>query len=151
MLSRSGTGAAAAELLGRACEIASESESSAQLEVVRELAEDLRLLLAALPPATEGEASPHLLAEGALRCADLANLAACNTPELPEEKRAEGAAAVHLAAGAARALGLLAESGTAALEETPAEYVRRDARSAGWRAALAIRQVEEFLEARSPA
>lgn len=149
MLTRSG--AQAAKLLEEACRSASEVRNSTQLELVRDLAEDLRLSLEALSRIPEGEASPYLLAEGALRCADLANLAACNTPELPEEKRAEGAAAVHLAAGAARALGLLAESGTAALEETPAEYVRRDARSTGWRAALAIRQVEEFLETRPTA
>jgi hypothetical protein len=142
------SGAQAAKLLEEACRPAPEIRRSARLELVRDLAEDLRLSLEALSCIPGGEASPYLLAEGALRCADLANLAACNNPELPEERKAEGAAAVHLAAGTARALGLLAESGTTALEETPAEYVRRDARSAGWRAALAIRQVEEFLETR---
>lgn len=143
-------GGLAADILVRACRPALESGHSVQIEVVRDLAEELKLSLETLSRTPGSDASPYFLAEGALRCADLANLAACNAPELPDGRQAEAAACVHLAAGTARAMGLLAETGAAALDEDSAENVRRDARSAGWRAALAIRQVEEFLEARPP-
>jgi len=48
---------------------------------------------------------------------------------------------VHLAAGAARALIPLVESEAGTLKEPYAENTLRDARSAGWRADLAVRQI----------
>jgi hypothetical protein len=51
-------------------------------------------------------------------------------------------AALHLAAGTTRALIPLIELEAATVNETSAENTLRDARSARWRADLAIRQVE---------
>jgi hypothetical protein len=48
---------------------------------------------------------------------------------------------VHLAAGATRALIPLVESEAGILDEAYAENMLRDARSAGWRADLAVRQL----------
>jgi hypothetical protein len=50
---------------------------------------------------------------------------------------------VHLAAGATRALISLVESETGTPDETYAENTLRDARSAGWRADLALRQISD--------
>jgi len=129
-------GALAAGLLVDACR--PHSGDTLRLEVVRDLALDLRHRLEAL--AGEGFAADSLV-EAALACADLATLAACNLPALPDGDRPLATAAVHLAAGAARALIPLIESEAGTLEEPNAENTLRDARSAGWRADLAVRQL----------
>lgn len=135
----------AASLLQNACNAALRYRSSGdslQLEVVRDLAGDLKLSLEETPRTEDREAPPELLIEASLRCADLANLAACNAPHIPEEHRPGALAAVHLAAGTVKALNLLA--GTMGSDSPDAGNLLRDARSAGWRADLAIRQMEEF-------
>jgi hypothetical protein len=129
-------GALAAGLLVDACR--PHSESSLRLEVVRDLALDLGRRLDAL--AGEDFAADSLV-ESALACADLATLASCNLTAIPDGERPLAAAAVHLAAGAARALIPLVESEAGTLEEAHAENTLRDARSAGWRADLAARQL----------
>jgi hypothetical protein len=129
-------GALAAGLLVDACR--PHSESSLRLEVVRDLALDLGRRLEAL--AGEDFAADSLV-ESALACADLATLASCNLTAVPDGERPLAAAAVHLAAGAARALIPLVESEAGTLEEAHAENTLRDARSAGWRADLAARQL----------
>jgi hypothetical protein len=129
-------GALAAGLLVDACR--PHSESSLRLEVVRDLALDLGRRLEAL--AGEDFAADSLV-ESALACADLATLASCNLTAVPDGERPLAAAAVHLAAGAARALIPLVESEAGTLEEAYAENTLRDARSAGWRADLAARQL----------
>jgi hypothetical protein len=82
------------------------------------------------------------LVEATLACADLATLAACNLQALSENDRPLAMAALHLAAGTTRALIPLIELEAATVNETSAENTLRDARSARWRADLAIRQVE---------
>jgi hypothetical protein len=129
-------GALAAGLLVDACR--PHSESSLRLGVVRDLALDLGRRLEAL--AGEDFAADSLV-ESALACADLATLASCNLTAVPDGERPLAAAAVHLAAGAARALIPLVESEAGTLEEAHAENTLRDARSAGWRADLAARQL----------
>jgi hypothetical protein len=129
-------GALAAGLLVDACR--PHSESSLRLGVVRDLALDLGRRLEAL--AGEDFAADSLV-ESALACADLATLASCNLTAVPDGERPLAAAAVHLAAGAARALIPLVESEAGTLEEAYAENTLRDARSAGWRADLAARQL----------
>jgi hypothetical protein len=129
-------GALAAGLLVDACR--PHSESSLRLEVVRDLALDLGRRLDAL--AGEDFAADSLV-ESALACADLATLASCNLTAIPDGERPLAAAAVHLAAGAARALIPLVESEAGTLEGAYAENTLRDARSAGWRADLAARQL----------
>jgi hypothetical protein len=129
-------GALAAGLLVDACR--PHSESSLRLEVVRNLALDLGHRLENL--AGEGTSTDSLI-EAALACADLATLAACNLPALPDNDRPLAAAAVHLAAGATRALISLVESEAGTLNESHAENTLRDARSAGWRADLAVSQL----------
>ncbi len=137
-------GAGAASLLQSACAQSRDSADVPRPALVRELATDIRDQLEALALLAASEPSPDLMAEAALRCADLANLAACNLDGLPAPEAARAAAGVHLAAGAIRAIRLLAESepddpagsGAAAL---------RDVQGAGWRADLAVRQVEELL------
>lgn len=120
------------------------SRSSFQLEVVRDAALDLQRQLEVLAGFGEGDAiSVDLLAESALRCADVANLAACAVPELPEEAVPAAISATHLAVEAIRALYPLIEELAGELqEEAHAEYVLRDARGAMWRADLVIRQLE---------
>ena len=113
--------------------------NSLRMDVVRELALDLGRRLEALADSGDTDA----LIEAAHACADLATLAACNIHDLTKEGRPLATAAVHLAAGAARALISLSESKTSPLDETHAENTRRDARSAGWRADLAVRQIED--------
>jgi hypothetical protein len=131
------TGARSARLLGEACRTALASGGPPlRLEVVRNLAADLERELDAL--ARSEEAPTDLLAEAALRCADLATLAACNAGAgLPE-----AGAVVHLAAGAARALRLLVEAESDSLGSEHAENVLRDVRGVGWRVDLAVRQIE---------
>jgi hypothetical protein len=50
---------------------------------------------------------------------------------------------VHPAAGATRALISLVESETGTLDEAYAENTLRDARSAGWRAEMAVGQISD--------
>ena len=130
------SGALAAGLLVDACR--HHSENSLRLEVVKDLALDLRRRLEAL--AGEGFAADSLV-EAALACADLATLATCNLPALPEGEKPLATAALHLAAGSTRALIPLIESVAGTLEEPYAENTLKDARSAGWRADLAVRQL----------
>ena len=129
-------GALAAGLLVDACR--PHSESSLRLEVVRDLALDLGHRLEIL---AGEDTSTDSLIEAALACADLATLAACNLPALPDNDRPLAAAAVHLAAGTTRALISLVESEAGTLDEYHAENTLRDARSAGWRADLAVSQM----------
>ena len=112
--------------------------------VTRELTQSLRAELEALAAAVDGPLATDVWVEGALRAADVASLAAASLDELPEKHARTAAAATHLAAGAARALCALA--GEAGPEGEYAEYVLKDARSAAWRAGLAARQADEFLE-----
>ena len=137
--------ALAAELLENAC--APGSGDALRLEVVRMLARDLKEELEALTTLVNGETSAARVegVEGALRAADAANLAACTVPELLEGRVLEAAAAAHLAAGAARALGVLVETNAGDAHEYHTPYALKDARSAVWRAHLAARQVDEFL------
>jgi hypothetical protein len=130
-------GALAAGLLVDACR--TRQDDTLRIKVVRDLALDLERRLEALadPPGEDIEA----LIEAALACADLATLAACNLPVVSDRPLAT--ASVHLAAGASRALISLAESKAGSLDETYAENTLRDARSAGWRADLAVRQIED--------
>jgi len=134
-------GAQAAGLLVDACR--PHLEDSLRLEVVGDLALDLGRRLETL--AGEDPADDSLV-EAALACADLATLAACNLPALPHRDRPLAAAALHLAAGAARALISLVESEAGTLDDVRAENTLRDARSARWRADLAIKQIEGSLD-----
>jgi hypothetical protein len=131
-------GALAAGLLADAC--VPHAENSLHLEVVRDLALDLGCRLEVL--AGEDFASDSLV-EAALACADLATLAACNVPALPDGDRPLAAAATHLAAGATRAIITLVESEAGSLSEVHAENTLRDARSARWRADLAVGQIAD--------
>jgi hypothetical protein len=130
-------GALAAGLLVDACR--PRQDNSLRLEVVRDLALDLERRLEAL--ADQSGENIDSLIEAALACADLATLAACNLPVVSDGPLAT--TSVHLAAGTTRALISLAESKTLALDETRAENTLRDARSARWRADLAVRQIED--------
>jgi hypothetical protein len=112
-----------------------------RLEVVRTLARDLKRELETLSVLADGETG---VVEGALRAADVANLAASSLAELSRGGATKALAAAHLAAGAARALHALGE-GVHARGEDHEAYALRDARSAGWRARLVARQVDEFL------
>ena len=140
-------GALAADLLVEGCRMT--SDGSPNLEVVRGLALDLERRLDALSR-PGGDQSPDSLVEAALACADLATLAACNLSELSEDAEPLAAAAVHLSAGATRALAVLVEAETGILDETHAENTLRDARSALWRASLAVRQIEELRRSEAP-
>jgi hypothetical protein len=131
-------GALAAGLVVDAC--GPHAENSLRLGVVRDLALDLGRRLEVL--AGEDFAADSLV-ESALACADLATLAACNLPALPDGDRPLAAAAVHLAAGTTRALISLVEPEAGTLDEAYAENTLRDARSAGWRADLAVRQISD--------
>ncbi|TCJ20443.1 hypothetical protein E0L93_01055 [Rubrobacter taiwanensis] len=133
--------ARAAELLERACEAASSPHAELVRELARELGGELGALMCGVPAAI-----PARLIEAQLRAADLSNLAACALPELPPERVPDAAAAAHLAAGAARALGVLADAASGELEDPLRDNTRRDTRSAGWRARLAARQTDEALE-----
>ena len=127
-------GALAAGLLVEACQTA--SGGTLGLRVVGDLALDLERRLEAFSR-PEGEDD---LVEAALACADLATLAACNLPNLPPEGGPRATAAVHLSAGATRALVALIKPG-ADRRGTHAENDLRDARGALWRADLAARQI----------
>ena len=141
------SGVLATGLLRSACTSALESCDSLQLEVVRDLAGDLKSSLeGASGRATQDVSLADLLAEAALRCADLANLAACNVSQLPEEHRPKAVATVHLASGTVKALNVLAEAAAGGAELPNTGNVSRDLRSAGWRADLAVRQVQELTE-----
>ena len=131
-------GALAAGLLADAC--GPHAENSLRLEVVRDLALDLGRRLEVL--AGEDFAGDSLV-EAALACADLATLAACNVPALPDGDRPLAAAATHLAAGATRAIITLVESEAGSLSEVHAENTLKDARSARWRADLAVGQIAD--------
>lgn len=134
--------ALAAELLENACDPG--TSAPLRLEVVRMLARDLKRELEVLASLSDEETGGTCIegVEGALRAADVANLAACTVPELPKARAPEGVAATHLAAGTVQALHALAE-GT---RERHTPYALKDFRAALWRARLAARQVEEFLE-----
>ena len=127
----------AAGLLVDACQ--PHSENSLRLEVVGDLALDLGSRLEVL--AGEDFAADSLV-EAALACADLATLAACNLPAIPDGERSIATAAIHLAAGATRAPIPLVEAQAGTLEEAYTENTLRDARSAGRRADLAVKQIE---------
>ncbi len=141
-------GALAAGLLAESCLTA--SDGSPSLEVVRDLALDLERRLDALSRPEEDPQPPDSLVEAALACADLATLAACNLSRLSDDGEPLATAAVHLAAGATRALTILVEARTWVLEGTHAENTLRDARGALWRADLAVRQVEELRRGQTP-
>lgn len=119
------------------------SGDSLRLEVIRALARDLAEELEALVAIAAGR---EAAVEGALRVADLANLAASAVPELPEARAKEAVASTHLAAGAARALCVLAGGGLRDGQGEHARNILGDIRGAGWRARLAVRQVDEFFE-----
>ena len=122
--------------------------SPLRAQVVRNLARGLKGELEALG-GIEGEAAADLLADGALRAADVANLAASSLEDLLEGSVADAVAATHLAAGASRALSALAEAVAVANPGGDhTEYALKDIRSARWRARFAVRQTEEFEEAR---
>ncbi len=114
-----------------------------RFEVVRTLARDLKRELETLPVLADEEEMG--VVEGALRAADVANLAASSLAELSREGATKAVAAAHLAAGAARALHALAE-GMHARGEDHEAHALRDARSAGWRARLVAHQVDEFFD-----
>ena len=137
-------GALAAGLLVGSCR--TDSIDPLSLEVVRDLALDLEHRLDALG-STSGEDD---LVEAALACADLATLAACNLPGLPEDGKPLATATVHLAAGAAHALVVLVKARARSLDEDHAENTLRDARGALWRADLAVRQVQEPKAGEAP-
>lgn len=128
-------GTLAAGLLVDACQ--ADREGPLHLEVVRGLAVDLGCRLEALSE-TDVADSPI---ESALACADLATLAVCNLQALPGRGRPLAEAAVYLAAGTTLALLPLIEA-EAAAEDAETENTLRDARSARWRAELAVRQLE---------
>lgn len=132
-------GVLAADLLAEACR--SGNEDDLRLETVRGLAADLGRRLASLYDTADG-GTPDSLVEAALACADLATLAVCNIPGLPEGGKGLGAAATHLAAGATHALLALGRNGGP--QDAHAENISRDARSAGWKADLAVRQLGEM-------
>ncbi|MDQ3930839.1 MAG: hypothetical protein M3328_17045, partial [Chloroflexota bacterium] len=116
-------------------------------EVVRTLARGLKEELEALTALTNAGTGAAWVEEieGALRAADVANLAACTVPELLKPRVPKAAAAAQLAAGAARALGALVEAGAGEAQEYYAQNILKDAQGAAWRARLAARQVDELL------
>lgn len=132
-------GALAADLLAEACRPGPEEDL--RLGTVGGLAEDLGRRLASLAETPDGETGDPPV-EAALVCADLATLAVCNVPGLPEDGKALGVAATHLAAGATHALLALLANGQPG--DAHAENTLRDARSAGWKADLAVRQLGEM-------
>ncbi len=114
-----------------------------RLEVVRDLAQDIGLQLGAVADLARENNAPDVLAEAALRCADLANLAACNVSELPPEEDPRAVEAARLAAGAVRDLRSLVEAESGGPDEEHAGNLLRDVRSAAWRAEFAARQIDE--------
>ncbi len=136
-------GALAAGLLEASCRSAPGDPLRAG--VVRELAQSFKEELEALMGPASDAAPTDALVEGALRAADVVNLAASFLADLSGEGAAKAVAAAHLAAGAARALCALAEAGASELDGDHAEYALKDARSAAWRARYAVRLTDEFL------
>jgi hypothetical protein len=139
-------GVRAAGLLEEACRATPESANSLRLGVVRDLAQDTGRQLDVL---AREDAAPDVLTEAALRCADLANLSACNVRELPPDAAPLAAAAARLAAGAVRALRPLIETCSANLDEEHAGNLLRDVRAATWRAEFADRVIDDSLGAGS--
>lgn len=134
-------GARAAGILEEACRTGLDGSDSLHLEVVRDLAQDIKRQLDALSRRIASDNSTDSLVDAALACADLATLAACNLAVLSPEEARRTADAVRLAARAANSLA------GAVGEESPndrAEYLMRDARGARWRADLASRQADEL-------
>lgn len=140
------TGARAAGLLEAAFDRTLIQPDDRRMELVRDLVRDIKGQLEALAYLATPMPFPDLMAEAALRCADLASLAACNLDGLPAPDAARAGAGVHLVAGAVQALRLLSEGSTGDFSETHPDTLR-DTRGAGWRVNLAVRQMEEFLEA----
>ena len=132
-------GAQAAGLLEEACRSA--RASSLQLKVVRDLALDIRRQLGALASLAREDAAPDILAEAALRCADLAIIEACNVAELPPGEAALAVEAARLAAGALRALRSLVEA-AGQQEGEHTSNLLRDVQSAAWRAEFAAKLVK---------
>ncbi len=141
-------GARAANLLEEACRQAPGTANAPQLEVVRVLALDIGRQLDALAGLAREDARPDVLAEAALCCADLANLAACNAPDLPPDAAPRAVEAARLAAGTVEVLGPIIEAGSG---DPGTEDLLRDVRSAAWRAGFAARLVEGSSEKGRPA
>jgi hypothetical protein len=120
---------------------------SPRFAVTADLSGEVAGLLGALDE-EGGVGSADRLAEAALLAADVASLAACVLPDVPEESVHRLSAAVHLAAGSARSLGALCEEEARSLEGEHAGNVLRDARGAAWKSAFAVRQAESFFEGR---
>jgi hypothetical protein len=131
-------GARAARLLEEACRSA--AANSLQLEVVRDLALNIGRELDALGGLARETNAPDVMTEAALHCADLANLAACNAPELPPDTAPRAAVAARLAAAAVGDLRSLVEAGDP--DEEHPENLLRDLRSAAWRAEFATLLVD---------
>jgi hypothetical protein len=135
-------GARAANLLEEACRSAPGSANAPRFEVVRELALDIGRQLDALAGLAREDVTPDVLAEAAICCADLANLAACNALDLPPDAAPHAAEAARLAAGAVDALGPMVEAGSGDPDTEHAGNLLRDMQSAAWRAGFAARLVE---------
>jgi hypothetical protein len=132
-------GARAARLLAESCRSGSARESPLRLELVRSLALVIELELDAAAHSVARAENPDLLIEAALRCADLATLAACNAgPAIPD-----AGTVVRQAGDAARRLLSAARPGIERLQSEHAEYLLKDARGVEWRVDLAARQVGE--------
>ena len=130
--------ALAAELLEAAC--APGAGDPLRLDVVRTLARDLARELESLVAIADWTS----VIEGALRAADVANLAACTAPELMELHAPQAVASTHLASGAARALCTFARASIGEVSGEHAQNALKDIRGAVWRARLAANQVDEF-------
>ena len=135
-------GVRAANLLAQACQ----ATDALRFEVVRELALQIGRQLNALVSLVGEEAVPDVLAEAAICCADLANLAACNAPDLPSDATPRAVEAARLAARAVEALGPMVESRSG---DPGSGDLIRDVRSAAWRAGFAARLLDEAAERRS--
>jgi hypothetical protein len=135
-------GVRAAALLEEACRSAPRESKAPRIEVVRDLALDLGRQLDALCGLAWEDAAPDILAEAVICCADLANLAACNAPDLPPDAVQRATEAALLAAAAVGALAPTVEFTSKDLDAGHAENLLRDVRSAGWRAAFAVRIAE---------
>ncbi|MGB3681649.1 MAG: hypothetical protein WA990_04105 [Rubrobacteraceae bacterium] len=139
-------GVRAASLLEATFSQALTRDEDRRLELVRDLTRDIKeqleVLASPATPELSSKPSPGLIAEAALRCADLANLAACNLDGLPGPEATRAGAGVRLAAETVQALRRLSEERPGTLPEThPA--VLRDIQGSGWRADLAVRQTDE--------
>ena len=92
---------------------------------------------------TSAGATRDALVEAAVACADLATLGSCNVSAIADGGKPLAVAATRLAAGTTHALLALVEAGVGSSEDTHLENVMRDARSAGWKADLAVSQLGE--------